>query len=263
MRAGWFAPMAAPGHPAAMKELEGRVALITGAQQGIGAACALACAQAGADVAVNWLDDEPLELAAEIRALGRRCVLLQGDVSTVPAGRALHAAAVAALGVPDVLINNAGIFPRCDFLAMEEAEWDAVLGLNLKAAAFMTQSFARALAGQSGSVVNLCSSAIRGDPRGVHYSASKNGVVGLTRSTALALAPLGIRVNALAPGLTDTAQPRFGNSEAELAARVATIPIARIGRPAEMGDMAVLLASARTAWVTGQVWHVNGGLYLA
>lgn len=255
--------MAAPGHPAAMKELEGRVALITGAQQGIGAACALACAQAGADVAVNWLDREPLELAAEIRTLGHRCVLIQGDISTVPAGRALHAAAVAALGVPDVLINNAGIFPRCDFLAMEEAEWDAVLGLNLKAAAFMTQSFARALAGQSGTVVNLCSSAIRGDPRGVHYSASKNGVVGLTRSTALALAPLGIRVNALAPGLTDTAQPRFGHSEAELAARVATIPLARIGRPDEMGDMAVLLASARTAWVTGQVWHVNGGLYLA
>ena len=255
--------MTAPGHPATMKELEGRVALITGAQQGIGAACALACAQAGADVAVNWLDREPLELAAEIRTLGRRCVLIQGDISTVPGGRAVHAAAVAALGLPDVLINNAGIFPRCDFLSMEEAEWDAVLGLNLKAAAFMTQSFARALAGQSGSVVNLCSSAIRGDPRGVHYSASKNGVVGLTRSTALALAPLGIRVNALAPGLTDTAQPRFGHSEAELAARVATIPIARIGRPAEMGDMAVLLASARTAWVTGQVWHVNGGLYLA
>ncbi len=246
-----------------MKELEGRIALITGAQQGIGAACALAMAQAGADVAVNWLDQEPTALAEQIRALGRRCVLLQGDVATVPAGRALHAAAMEALGVPDVLVNNAGIFPRCDFLAMEEAEWDAVLGLNLKASAFMTQSFARALAGKPGAVINLASSAIRGDPRGVHYSSSKNGIVGLTRSTALALAPHNIRVNALAPGLTDTAQPRYGNTEPELAARIAAIPISRFGTPAEMGDMAVLLASERTAWVTGQVWHVNGGLYLA
>ncbi len=246
-----------------MKELDGRIALITGAQQGIGAACAMAMAEAGADVAVNWLDEEPLALAAKIRALGRRCALIQGSVATVAEGRALHAAAVQALGVPDILVNNAGIFPRCDFLAMEEAEWDAVLGINLKAGAFLTQSFARALAGRPGSVVNLSSSAVRGDPRGVHYSSSKNGVIGLTRATALALAPLGIRVNAIAPGLTDTAQPRYGNTEEELAARAAAIPLGRMGQPSETADLAVFLASSRTAWVTGQVWHINGGLYLA
>ena len=250
-------------HPAGMSELKERIALITGAQQGIGAACALACARAGADIALNWLDQEPLALAAEIRALGRRCALLQGDVASVAGVRALHAAAVAALGVPDVLVNNAGIFPRCDFLEMEEAEWDAVLGLNLKAGAFLTQAFARALEGRPGAVINLSSSAVRGDPRGVHYSSSKNGIIGLTRATALALAARGIRVNAIAPGLTDTAQPRHGNTEEELVARAATIPLARMGQPSEIADLAVFLASNRTAWVTGQVWHINGGLYLA
>ncbi len=245
-----------------MTELAGRVALVTGAQQGIGAAVALAMAQAGADVAVNWLDAEPLELAARIRAMGRRCALVRGSVDSVAGVRAMHAAAVAALGVPDILVNNAGIFPRCDFLAMEEAEWDAVLGINLKAAAFMTQAFARALAGRAGSVVNLSSSAVRGDPRGVHYVSSKNGIIGLTRATALALAPA-VRVNAIAPGLTDTAQPRHGNSDAELVARAATFPLARMGQPHEIADLAVYLAGPRAGFITGQVFHINGGMYLA
>jgi NAD(P)-dependent dehydrogenase (short-subunit alcohol dehydrogenase family) len=170
---------------------------------------------------------------------------------------------MAALGLPDILVNNAGIFPRCNFLEMEEAEWDAVLGLNLKAGAFLTQAFARALAGKPGSVVNLSSSAVRGDARGVHYSSSKNGIIGLTRATALALAPLGIRVNAIAPGMTDTAQPRYGNSEAEILERAKTFPLGRIGQPAEIADLAVFLASNKASFVTGQVWHINGGMYLA
>lgn len=245
-----------------MSGLAGRIALVTGAQQGIGAAIARALAAAGADVAVNWLDAEPVDLAAEIRAMGRRCALLQGSVATVAEVRALHAAAVDALGVPDILVNNAGIFPRCDFLQLEEAEWDAVLGINLKAGAFLTQAFARALAGRPGAVVNLSSSAVRGDPRGVHYTSSKNGVVGLTRATALALAPA-IRVNAIAPGLTDTAQPRFGMTEEEIAARSATFPVGRIGRPEEIADLAVFLAGPKASFITGQVYHINGGMYLA
>lgn len=247
---------------APMNMLAGRIALVTGAQQGIGAAIARGMATAGADVAVNWLDAEPLALAADIRAMGRRCVLLQGSVASVAQVRALHAAAVTALGVPDILVNNAGIFPRCDFLAMEEAEWDAVLGINLKAGAFLTQAFARALNGREGSVINLSSSAVRGDPRGVHYSSSKNGVVGLTRATALALAPA-IRVNAIAPGLTDTAQPRFGMTEDEIAARSATFPVGRIGRPEEIADLAVFLAGPQAGFITGQAYHINGGMYLA
>lgn len=241
-------------------ELAGRIALVTGAQQGIGAAVARKLAELGADVAVNWLDDRPDALAARITALGRRCALVQGSVASVAGVRAIHAEAVAALGVPDILVNNAGIFPRCDFLALEEAEWDAVLGVNLKAAAFMTQAFARALAGRAGAVVNLSSSAVRGDPRGVHYVCTKTGVVGLTRATALALSPH-IRVNAVAPGLTDTAQPRFGNSDDELLARAATFPVPRMGTPEEIADLIAYLAGPRAGFVTGQVFHINGGVY--
>lgn len=241
-------------------ELAGRIALITGAQQGIGAAVAFKLAELGADVAVNWLDARPDELATRINGLGRRCALVQGSVGSVEGVRAIHAQAMAALGVPDILVNNAGIFPRCDFLAMEEVEWDAVLGINLKAAAFMTQAFARALAGQAGAVINLSSSAVRGDPRGVHYVSTKTGVVGLTRATALALSPH-IRVNAVAPGLTDTAQPRYGNSDAELAARAATFPVPRMGTPEEIADLIAWLAGPRAGFVTGQVFHINGGVY--
>ncbi|MCS6891925.1 MAG: SDR family oxidoreductase [Rhodovarius sp.] len=245
-----------------MGELAGRIALVTGGQQGIGAAIALALARAGADVALTWLDAEPLALAQAIRALGRRCVCLQGSLASHAGVIGLHQAACASLGVPDLLVNNAGIFPRCDFLAMTEAEWDAVLTVNLKAAAFMTQAFARALSGREAAVVNLSSSAVRGDPRGVHYVASKCGIIGLTRATALALAPA-IRVNAIAPGLIDTAQPRLAHSEEALAARAAAQPIPRLGRPEEVAELAVYLLGPRAGYITGQVFHINGGVYLA
>jgi len=242
-----------------------RLALVTGAQQGIGAAVCRDLAPEGADVCVNWLDDLAAaeRVAAEVRGFGRRAALVQGDVSRERA--AIQAGCEAALGVPDLLVCNAGIFPRADFLELTEETWDAVHGVNLKAACFQAQLFARALvrAGRGGAVVLLSSSAVRGDPRGVHYSASKAGLVGLCRAMALALAPHGIRVNAVAPGLTDTAQPRHGNSEAELAERARTIPIPRMGTPEETAEAVAFLLSEASAWTTGQVLHVNGGLYMA
>ncbi|ONG58976.1 hypothetical protein BKE38_00605 [Pseudoroseomonas deserti] len=240
--------------------------LVTGAQQGIGRAMALAFAATGADVAVNYLDDADAAEAvcAEIRARGRRAVALPGDVREVATARALVQQASEALGVPEVLVNNAGIFPRVPFLAMEEAEWDAVLDVNLKGSAFCGQAAARAMvaAGLPGCIINLSSGAVRGNPLGAHYASSKAGLIGLTRSMALALAPHNIRVNAIAPGLTDTAQPRFGNDEAELADMARALPLGRMGRPEEIAAMAVYLASAAAGWVTGQVYHINGGSYM-
>ena len=247
--------------------LSGKVALVTGAQQGIGRAIAVALARDGADVGVNFLDDaERAEhVAGEIRSLGRRAVTVQADVAQAASVEAMVAAVVDALGPPEVLVNNAGVFPRASFLELQEREWDHVLGVNLKGSFLCAQAVARALVAgdRPGAIVNISSSAVRGDARGVHYSASKAGVVGLTRAMALALAPHRIRVNAIAPGLTDTQQPRYGNTEEQLAVRAREIPLGRMAQPEEIARVAVFLATSEACWITGELIHVNGGFYRA
>jgi 3-oxoacyl-[acyl-carrier protein] reductase len=247
--------------------LAGKVALVTGAQQGIGRALAIAVAREGADVAVNFLDDAAAaeRVAQEVRALGRRAVVVQADVARRPDVEAMVTTVVKEIGPPDILMNNAGVFPRSPFLELDEREWDHVLGVNLKGSFLCAQAAARAMvaAGRGGAIVNLASSAVRGDPRGVHYSASKAGVVGMTRAMALALAPHRVRVNAIAPGTTDTAQPRYGNTEAELAERARQIPLGRMAQPEEIARVAVFLASDDAVFITGEVIHANGGAYMA
>jgi NAD(P)-dependent dehydrogenase (short-subunit alcohol dehydrogenase family) len=232
-------------------DLTGKRALVTGAQQGIGRAIALALAEAGAAVAINYLDD------AQAAA---RVVQDAGEF-----GQHAVAAADSALGGLDILVNNAGVFPRVAFLDMTEADWDYVMDVNLKGGFFAAQAAVRLMVarGTPGAIINLASQAIRGSsPRGVHYSASKGGVVSMTRAMALDLAPHGIRVNAIAPGLTDTAQPRYGSSEAELVAMGAAIPVGRMAQPMDIAGMAAFLASDRAAFMTGQTVHVNGGTYM-
>lgn len=250
-----------------MLRCEGKVVLVTGAQQGIGRATALAFAHEGADVVLNYLDDPAAAeaAAAEIRAAGRRSLPVQGDVSRAADVERLVAAAERELGGLDVLVNNAGIFPRSPLLELTEQDWDRVHAVNLKGAFLCVQAVARRLVARNaaGAIVNLASSAAyRGAPRGAHYVASKAGVVGLTRAAALELAPLGVRVNAVAPGLTDTAQPRAGHGEAELAAMGLQVPLGRMARPADVAAVTVFLASDEARHITGQVVHVNGGAYL-
>jgi NAD(P)-dependent dehydrogenase (short-subunit alcohol dehydrogenase family) len=164
------------------------------------------------------------------------------------------------------LINNAAVFPRVPFLEMTERDWDHVLDVNLKGSCFCAQNVAKSMisAGRQGCIINIASgAALRGSPRGVHYVASKGGVLSLTRAMALELAPYRIRVNAIAPGLTDTAQPRYGSSEVELADVARAIPFGRMAQPEEIARAAVFLASENAGFVTGQTLHVNGGSYLA
>ena len=245
--------------------LAGHVALVTGAQQGIGAAIARAFGAAGAAVVINWLDDQPgaEAVAADVRAAGAKVELVQGSVTDRDAIEAMLAAADG-LGGISILVNNAAIFPRTPFLELTEADWDSVINVNLRAGFVLAQAAARRMvaAKRAGAIINLTSgAAYRGSPKGVHYVTSKAGVVGLTRGMSMELASHRIRVNAIAPGLTDTAQPRYGMTEAEIAAKGESMPFGLVA-PADIADAAVFLASDAAKRVSGQILHVNSGDYL-
>src|SRR5262249_7446264 len=150
---------------------------------------------------------------------GQRAALIRADMGKIAEVQAMVASTERELRRLDILINNAGVFPRVPVLEMRESDWDFVLDVNLKGAFFCSQAAAKSMvsAERQGSIISLTSgAAYRGSPRGVHYCASKGGVVSMTKEMALELAPYRIRVNAIAPGLTDTAQPRYGSSEEEI-----------------------------------------------
>jgi NAD(P)-dependent dehydrogenase (short-subunit alcohol dehydrogenase family) len=248
------------------QRLQGRVALVTGAQQGIGRAAALALGREGAAVVVNYLTDKVAAeaIVKEIQDGAGRAAAVYGDVSRA-ADIAQMLNATDAFGGIDILVNNAGIFPRVAFLEMKESDWDAVLGVNLKGTFLCSQAAAQQMIkhGKAGAIVNLASvAAMRSSPRGSHYVASKAGIIGLSRASALELAEHGIRVNAIAPGLTDTAQPRDGMNEAQIAEVAADIPLGGITTPDDIADTIVFLASREARQITGQTISVNGGQYL-
>jgi len=228
-------------------ELEGRVALVTGAAQGIGQAIALGLAGLGATVV--RADRTPADGVVQLDVSDARAV----------------AEVVAGLDRIDILVNNAGIFPRSPVLELAEEDWDRVLAVNLKGAFLCAQAAARRMRdqGAGGRIVNVTSgAAFVPTAQSAAYAASKAGLVALTRVLALELAPHRITVNAVAPGLTDTAQPRSYYSQADLDAIATRIPAGHIGQPDEIVPAVLFLCGDGAGYVTGHTLHVNGGLVM-
>ena len=239
-------------------DLSGRVALVTGASRGIGKAIALALAKAGADVAVNYRSRaaEAQAVVTAIRALGRRSVLLEADVSDGAAVRRLIDSVEQALGPIDVLVNNAGIALRRELQELTEADFDNTLAVNLKSAFLCSQAVWPGMrARRWGRIVNISSGAARAAGLvGVHYNASKAALEGLTRGYAARLAKDGITVNAVAPSLIET-EMTSANSLAD----AARIPVGRLGSGDEVAQVVLMVAG--NAYMTGQTVPVNGGLH--
>lgn len=244
--------------------LAGRIALVTGSSSGIGEAIALGFAREGADVIVHYRTRrmEADEIAAEIRGMGRRAHVVQGDIADAGEVARMMADA-AALGPLSIVVCNAGTHRRVPFLEIDEAMWDWVLDTDLKGPFLVGQAAAKQMvqSGAGGSILMTSSiSAHSAQPELAHYQAAKAGVAMLVRGMALELAPHGVRVNAIAPGLVETnLTTRVFRTPDVLAARVSRIPLGRAGQPDDMVGAAIFLASDESAWMTGATITVDGG----
>jgi len=248
--------------------LSGRVAVITGGAQGIGEACARRLVRDGAAVALWDLADAPGEaLATELRASGAQAQYLRCDVSKKADVDTALAATLAAFGHVDALVNNAGIFKAAAFLDITEADWDAVIAVNLKGAFLAGQAVARAMTGNRGgqgfgTIVNM--SSVNGTlaiPSIASYNASKGAINQLTRVMALSLVGQGIRVNAVAPGTiaTDLARQAVLTSDEARARIMSRTPMQRLGEPGEIADVCAFLISDASSYMTGEIVVVDGG----
>jgi 3-oxoacyl-[acyl-carrier protein] reductase len=244
-------------------ELAGRVAFVTGAARGIGLTIATALAQRGAGVAMADIDLAVLETAAQ--SLGDQALAVKADVSRQDDVRCAIEKTVEHFGGLDILVNNAGICPLRDFLDVTEEEWDRVLDINLKGAFFCCQAALPHLqkSGERGRVVNI--SSVAGQSGGVlapiHYSASKAGLIVMTKTLARILAPSRATVNCVAPGTTATDLTAAWEEEIQERVRAA-IPLGRFGQPEEIAEAVCYLVSDRAAFVTGATLDVNGGLFI-
>jgi 3-oxoacyl-[acyl-carrier protein] reductase len=247
--------------------LKGKVALVTGASQGIGAGTARVLARYGADVAVNYLRSKELaeEVCEQIRELGRQAYVVQTDVTDGEAVRQMVAEVEANLGPIDILVNNAGHNPIRSILEINEADWDWVLDLNLKAYYLCSKAvLPRMLERSDGRIINITS--ISGQRGGfscdVDYSAAKAGIMGFTRALARWAAPQGVLVNAVAPGYIET-QMQGGVISPVLATLIETVPLKRQGTPEEIGEAVAFLAGPGASYIVGEVISVNGGVHIA
>jgi 2-deoxy-D-gluconate 3-dehydrogenase len=242
-------------------DLTGRVAIVTGANTGIGQGLAIALAGAGADVAL--VGRTPAEQTAEcVRAAGRRAAIIGADLSTVAPVQEVVERTLNELGGVDILVNNAGIIRRADALDFSEEDWDAVIDTNLKSVFFLCQAAARHMVAKGkGKIINIASMlSFQGGIRVPSYTASKSGVAGLTKLLANEWAAKGINVNAIAPGYIAT------NNTAALQADEARnrqimerIPAGRWGQPSDLAGAVVFLASDASDYIQGHILAVDGG----
>jgi 2-deoxy-D-gluconate 3-dehydrogenase len=245
----------------ALFDLTGRVAVVTGANTGIGQSLAVALASAGADIALVGRSSAHAT-AEQVRALGRRAELITADLSTIAPVQDVVKATVDKLGGLDILVNNAGIIRRADAVDFSEADWDAVIDTNLKSVFFLCQAAGRHMIAQgSGKIINIASMlTFQGGIRVPSYTASKSGVGGLTKLLANEWAARGVQVNAIAPGYIATNNTAaLQADEVRNRAILERIPAARWGDPADLGGAAIFLASAASNYVNGHILAVDGG----
>ncbi len=244
-----------------MFSLAGKVALVTGANTGLGQGIALALAEAGADIAAAGFV-APTETEDKVKSLGRRFVSIDANLSTIEPVERIVDETVRGLGRIDILVNNAGLIRRADAVEFSEKDWDDVMNVNIKAAFFMSQAAGKRMIAQgSGKIINIASMlSFQGGIRVPSYTASKSGIAGITRLLACEWASKGLNINAIAPGYmaTDnTAQLRADEQRSnEILGR---IPAARWGEPADLGGTAVFLASRASDYLNGAVIPVDGG----
>jgi 3-oxoacyl-[acyl-carrier protein] reductase len=246
------------------KQLEGKVAIVTGASRGIGKATALTLATEGAAVVVNYASSSGAAdaVVAEITGMGGQAIALQADVSQEAAVEAMVAQTIAQFGRIDVLVNNAGITRDTLLLRMKLEDWQAVIDLNLTGVFLCTRAVSKVMLKQkSGRIINITSVAGQmGNPGQSNYSAAKAGVIGFTRTVARELASRGITVNAVAPGFIATDMTDGLAAEPILA----MIPLNRYGQPEDIAGMIQFLAATPAAgYITGQVFNVDGGMVMA
>lgn len=242
--------------------LKDRVAIVTGGGQGIGRAIALEFARRGASVLVNDLNEATArETAAQIEALGARAAVCVANVAVAESAEAIIQAALDAFGRVEILINNAGVTRDNLLMRMKEEDWDLVLNVNLKSAFLLSKAAIRPMMKQRwGRIINISSIVgVIGNAGQVNYSASKAGLIGLTKTLAKELASRNILVNAVAPGFIRTAMTDALSDEQKKALS-AQIPLSRLGEPEDIARVCAFLASDDASYVTGQTLHVTGGL---
>ena len=245
-------------------ELKGKVALVTGAAQGIGKAIALLLARNGADLVVSDINlEKAQETAREIQAIERKALAVKVDVANLEDVERMVQAVLEQFHQVDILVNNAGIARDKLILRMTEEDWDVVLDVNLKGTFNCTKAVIRHMLKQkSGKIVNIASVVGEmGNAGQANYSASKAGVIGFTKTIAREFAQRGINVNAIAPGYIETpmtdALPEKVKEELKR-----MIPLERLGRPEDIAEAVLFLVSASSNYITGQVLNVNGGFYM-